>query len=103
MSEQGGYPPPMYTPPPDNNMVWAILSTLMCCLPLGIVSIIKANQVQGLWFSGQHAAARQAADEAKKWAIWSAIVTGVLGVLVAIGIVVFAVILGLSFSDLPNQ
>ncbi|SDY11920.1 Interferon-induced transmembrane protein [Amycolatopsis xylanica] len=102
MSEQG-YPPPMYAPPPDNNMVWAILSTLMCCLPLGIVSIIKANQVQGLWFSGQHAAAQQAADEAKKWAIWSAIVAGVITVLSVIAVVVFFVILGLSFSDLPNQ
>lgn len=31
--------------PPDNNLVWAILSTVLCCLPLGIVAIIKSTQV----------------------------------------------------------
>ena len=31
-------------PPPDNNLVWAILCTVLCCLPLGIVSIIKSTK-----------------------------------------------------------
>ena len=30
-----------------NNMVWAILTTLFCCLPFGIVSIVYAAQVDG--------------------------------------------------------
>jgi hypothetical protein len=30
---------------PDTNLVWAILCTVLCCLPLGIVSIIKATSV----------------------------------------------------------
>ena len=43
----GGVPgQPMGAPPP-NNLVWAILSTLFCCLPLGIVSIVYAAQVNG--------------------------------------------------------
>ena len=34
-------------PPPDNNLVWAILVTVFCCLPLGIVSIVKNLLVAG--------------------------------------------------------
>ena len=39
----------MSVPPPQstgeyipNHMVWAILTTLFCCLPLGVVSIVYA-------------------------------------------------------------
>ena len=37
--------------PPDNNLVWAILS-IICCLPLGIVAIISATKVNTLWAEG---------------------------------------------------
>jgi hypothetical protein len=96
-----GYPPPGGGPvpggaPPDNNLVWAILSTILCCLPLGIVSIIKSTQVSGLWNTGQYAAAQQAADDAKKFAFWGAIV----GVVVNVLIVIFYVVVGVgSYSS----
>lgn len=64
-------PPPMQKP--DNNLVWAILSTIFCCLPLGIVSIISATKVDNLWNSGQHDAAIAEAKKAKNWAIYAAI------------------------------
>ena len=35
---------------PNNNMILAILTTVCCCLPLGIVAVIKANQVRKLYF-----------------------------------------------------
>lgn len=60
-------------PEPDNNLVWAILATVLCCLPLGIVSIVKSTSVSKLWAVGDYAGAQAAADEAKKWAIWSAV------------------------------
>jgi hypothetical protein len=91
----GNYPPPTgggYQQPgtqPNNHLVWAILTTLFCCLPLGIVSIVKSAQVSGLWASGRYAEAQQAADSAKKWAMWSAIIGIVAfviyGVLIAAG------------------
>lgn len=59
--------------PPENYLVWAILSTLFCCLPLGIVSIIKSTEVNSKWNAGDHAGARKASEDAKKYAIWSAI------------------------------
>jgi hypothetical protein len=92
----GGFPPPGGGPvpggaPPDNNLVWGILVTVLCgCgLPLGIVSIVKATQVSGLWASGQYAAAQKSADDAKKFAIWGAIAGIVFAVLYVI--VVFAI------------
>lgn len=32
-------------PMPPTNLVWGILVTIFCCLPFGIVSIVKASQV----------------------------------------------------------
>ncbi|MCV7279205.1 CD225/dispanin family protein [Mycolicibacterium flavescens] len=82
-----GYGPPPGVPPqqPDSNLVWGILVTVLCCLPFGIVSIINAAKVSGLWGQGQYAQAQKAADDAKKWAIWGAI-AGVV-VIVIYGVV----------------
>lgn len=77
---------------PDSNLVWGILATVLCCLPFGIVSIVKASKVDGLWNSGQYAAAQQASADAKKWAIISAVVGLVVGVLY----VIVAVLAGVS-------
>lgn len=56
----------------SNNLIWAILSTLFCCLPLGIVSIVYAAKVDGLAAAGDLAGAQEAADKAKTWAMWAA-------------------------------
>ncbi len=58
---------------PDSNLVWAILTTIFCCLPFGIVSIVYAAKVDSLWSQGQQQEAYEAASKAKTWAIWSAI------------------------------
>lgn len=76
-------------PPPTNYLVWAILTTALCCLPLGIVSIVKSSQVNALWAQGQYNEARKSSDEAKKWAIWSAVVAVVVNGLLIIAYVVF--------------
>ncbi len=54
-------------PMPESNMVLAILTTVCCCLPLGIVAIIKANSVSSLYAMHQYDAAVAAANDAKKW------------------------------------
>ncbi len=64
-----------------NNLVWAILSTLFCCLPLGIVSIVYATQVDGLRAAGDIVGARNAADKARFWAILSAALVPVVVIL----------------------
>lgn len=86
----GGYGGPAGGTPPPNNLVWAILSTLLCCLPLGIVSIVFAAQVNSKWAAGDVAGAQESADKAKKFAIYSAIAGVVFGVLYIIFVVVLA-------------
>ncbi len=54
----------------ENNLVQAILVTMCCCLPFGIVSIVYASQVDGFARSGDRVAAEDAADKAQSWANW---------------------------------
>ncbi|HET7072772.1 MAG TPA: CD225/dispanin family protein [Mycobacterium sp.] len=84
---------------PDNYLVWAILCTVLCCIPLGIVSIVYSTKVSGLWAQGRYAEAQSASDSAKKWAIIGAVVGIVLDViLVMLWFFVFAV----AISKLPS-
>ncbi|HEV7977286.1 MAG TPA: CD225/dispanin family protein [Amycolatopsis sp.] len=94
---------PNYGPPPDNNLVWAILSTVMCCLPLGIVAIVKANQVQTLWFQGRQAEAQKAADDAKKWSIWSAIAVGIIILLYIAFILIMIFVVGANAGGFTSR
>ena len=55
------------SPMPESNMILAIFTTVCCCLPLGIVAIIKANSVSSLYAMHQYDAAVAAANDAKKW------------------------------------
>lgn len=57
---------------PDNYLVWAILSTVLCCIPFGIVAILKSTKVDTLWNEGRYDEAVQSAQDAKKWAIIAA-------------------------------
>lgn len=50
---------------PDNWLVWSILSTVLCCLPLGIVAIVYSSKVDGLWLAGHRDEARAAASQAR--------------------------------------
>ena len=88
-------PPPSSGPyggatPPPNNLVWAILTTLFCCLPLGVVSIVYAAQVNGKFAAGDLAGAQESSRKAKQWAIWSAVAFFVA--LVIYLIVIFVVV-----------
>lgn len=66
---------------PDNNLVWAILATVLCCLPFGIVAIIKSTQVDSFWAAGRYDEAVQAAADARKRCWVSVIVSVVVVVL----------------------
>ena len=57
-----------------SNLVWGILSTLCCCLPLGIVSIVYASKVEGYVIAGD---IEKAKENSKKAAMWAWISFGV--------------------------
>lgn len=92
---QGNPYGPQMPQKPDNYLVWAILSTLLCCLPFGIVAIVKSSKVDTLWYAGNHAEAIQASNDAKKWSIISAVV-GLVGVLLYVIFYVILVAIGVG-------
>ena len=84
---------------PDNYLVWAILCTVLCCIPFGIVSIVYATRVSGLWAEGRYAEAQTASDNAKKWAIIGAVV-GVAAYV--IGVVLWFAFVAAVVSTIPS-
>lgn len=63
---------------PPSYLGWAIASCILCCLPLGIVAIIYAAQVNDKWIRGDYDGAYRASQNAQIWTI-AAIVLGVIG------------------------
>lgn len=73
-----GYPyGPGQQGPPPSYLAWAIISTLCCCIPFGVVAIIYASKVNSLWARGDMYGAQKASERAQLWTIL-AIVTGLL-------------------------
>lgn len=66
-------------PMPSSNLVMAILTTIFCCLPFGIVGILKAAKVNSLYLTGQYEAAIKASQDAKKWSMIG-IICGAIGI-----------------------
>ena len=81
---------PRTMPKPATNMVWAILSTIFCCLPLGVVAIVKAASVDSHYYAGRYLEAIQASRSAANWSAWSAILS-LLPYLIGIYLVAFSV------------
>ena len=77
--------------PPKNHLVEAILVTLFCCLPFGIVGIVNAARVESAFYSGDETEAERLSREALKWSK--------IGLFAGIGVyllyIVFVVLAGL--------
>ena len=95
MSQEWTPPPSSGTPPASvpNYLIPAIIS-LFCCLPLGIVGVIFAAQVNTKVAAGDTAGALDAAKKAKMFS-FIAIGLGLLGI---IGYVLFVVIMGVGMG-----
>ena len=90
-----------WTPPPSsgapasvpNYLIPAIIS-LFCCLPLGVVGVIFAAQVNGKVAAGDTAGALDASKKAKMFS-FIAIGLGLLGI---VCYVLFVVIMGVGMG-----
>ena len=79
------YDVPSYAPPPStpeehipNYLAQAILVTIFCCMPAGIVSIVFAAQVNGKVARGDIIGARSDSRNARTWA-WVSFGLGLAG------------------------
>ncbi len=75
-------------PAPKTYLVEAILVTLFCCLPLGIVGIVYSAKVESTYRTQGYKAARNHSQDAWKWiqiAFWVGIVIRFISLLVVIG------------------
>ena len=73
-------------------LILAIISTICCCPPFGIVAIVFAAKINSATYAGNHAEARRAARNAKIWII----VAFVVGLLVELFSMAFGVIGSIS-------
>lgn len=88
-------PAPMTKIP--NYLVQAILVTLCCCLPFGIVSIVYAAQVNTKIQTGDIRGALDASDKAKTWC-WVGFGIGLLSNIIILGLEVIG-----ALSNLHQQ
>ena len=58
-------------PMPDTYLVWAILSTICCCIPFGAIAIIYSSKVSPAYYRGDYDAALDASSKAQLWVIIS--------------------------------
>jgi hypothetical protein len=66
------------------HLVEAILVTLLCCVPFGIVAIVFAAQVSPKLTAGDYEGAKQASKSAETW------------VFVSLGVGLLAILIGLA-------
>ncbi len=69
-------PPPFEEPAPpkpDTYLVWAILTTLLCFMPFGVVAIVYSIKADSYWTTKRWGEAYEAARKSKNWSIASAI------------------------------
>lgn len=88
-------PPPQFGPQASipNYLVPAILTTVFCCLPFGVVSIVYAAQVNGKVENGDRSGAVESSRKARMWA-WVSFGVGLVAIILALVLGVFSAILG---------
>ena len=80
-------------------LIFAIISTLLCCLPLGIVAIVYACKINSLQRNGDYAGAQNAAKKAKIFTI----IGTVAALVVSIFYIIFAIVIGIGSSDFDDD
>ncbi len=78
-------------------LVWSILVTIFCCLPLGIPAIVFAAKIDNCNARGDFNGAAENARKAKLFCIWGAVLTVVLAILYVVFFALMGVGAGLDW------
>lgn len=70
------------------DYLFPVLSTICCCMPLGLVSIVYTSKAIERYRYGDDEGAEEAAEKSKKYALWSA----VSGFTISVFIVIISVL-----------
>ncbi|XP_072051096.1 interferon-induced transmembrane protein 1-like isoform X2 [Amphiura filiformis] len=63
--------------PSNDHMIYAIIVTMFCCFPCGIVALIRSFDVRRRFMAGDIAGAETAIRESKKWSL-AGLVSGII-------------------------
>ena len=74
----------------NNYLVQAVLTAFCCCMPIGVVGIIYAAQVNSKLHAGDIAGAQAASQKAKMWS-WIALGGGALVALAYAAFIAYSV------------
>ncbi|MCQ2974695.1 MAG: CD225/dispanin family protein [Bacteroidales bacterium] len=66
---------------PENYLALAIISTVLCCWPIGIAAIVNASKVNSAFSAGKYIDAEDYSEKAKKYSIAS-IILGFVGLII---------------------
>lgn len=75
--QYAGQQPGNGEPCPPTNLVWAIITTILCCLPAGVVAIVYATKVTNKYQAGDIEGAKRASETGAWWCI-AAIILGII-------------------------
>ncbi|KAJ8049849.1 Proline rich transmembrane protein 1B [Holothuria leucospilota] len=84
--------------PPD-YMAYAIIVTLFCCLPFGIIAIMRSSSVRSRFASGDYEGARRSSLSAKKWSN-AGLICGTIGEIIIAIILLFSYVIVPAFAGL---
>ncbi|CDF57445.1 CD225/dispanin family protein [Thermobrachium celere] len=79
-NETNKYSEPSIADKPPTYLAQAILVTLFCCLPFGIVAIVYASQVDSRWAAKDYYGAQEASNKARAWCIASLVIGIIIGI-----------------------
>jgi hypothetical protein len=97
MAQQWSSPPASgATQDVQNYLIPAILATVFCCLPLGVVSIIFATQVNTKVANGDIAGAMEASKKAKMFMF---IAVGLGLVSIVCGVILWVIFVGMAAAS----
>ena len=92
--------PQINVPYIPNYLAFSIITTLMCCLPFGIVAIVYSSQVNSKVVCGDIEGAMESSKKAKAWCWWTVIGGAVVAVLYILVFVWLATATAVSSTEL---